>query len=101
MKLIKEDGELLYVHCNLCKKEFTIEKLKCNKTSEGYEVNEVIKCSTCGERDSSIVDYKRMLKRYNTVEKRKNIESFEREKKIHDDEMRDKNVVKCPRCSST
>ncbi|MBV7276058.1 hypothetical protein JMF89_01230 [Clostridiaceae bacterium UIB06] len=101
MNLIKEEGDLLLVQCNLCKKEFTIEKKKCIKTSEGYELKEKIKCNICGEIDSSIVNYRKMLKFYNMTEKKRNLRTFESEKKAQVQNSSIKNQIRCPKCGST
>ena len=77
MNLIREEGNTLIVQCNLCKHEYYIDKQECEKNNEGYEVKTKIKCSECGQEDSLIVDYKKMLRQYNVKEKRNNLKSFE------------------------
>lgn len=103
MNLVKEDEELLLVQCNLCKKEFTIKKEKCSKAKEGYELNEPIKCDNCGQEDNSIIDYKKMMKIYNVRDKKRNLQTFEREKRIEAAKQETKidNQIKCPNCKSS
>ena len=101
MNLIKVNGDLLFIQCNLCKKEFTIENEKCFKTSEGYEAKENLICDECGQDDKSIIDYKNMLKIYNVSEKSINLNTFESEKKKQIEEVAIKQQIKCPECGST
>ena len=103
MNLLKEDEDILLVQCNLCKKEFTIKKEKCFKTDEGYETNELIKCDSCGSEDNSIIDYKKMLKRYNVTEKKNNFKTFEKEKRLQEERkvQEVQQEIKCPQCGST
>ncbi len=100
MNFIREEGDLIIVQCNLCKKQFTVKKDKCSNTNEGYEIAEKIRCEVCGQQDSSIIDYKRMLKVYNLTEKDRNFKSFEDEKKARTETVSNKNLIECPKCGS-
>lgn len=104
MNIVKDEPERLIVQCNMCKKEMAIDKAACKKTSEGYELEEPIKCSYCGSRDRYITDYNKMLKRYNRFEKDKNIEKFEAEKRERLNELNNPTKpinqfgLRCPKC---
>lgn len=90
VNLINEEGDIVIVQCNLCKKEFVIKKEKCLKTDEGYEVNEKIRCDTCGLEDNSIIDYKKILIKYNKSEKEINLQTFKEEQKLQEEKQKEK-----------
>lgn len=102
MNLISETKEEFTVQCNLCKKEIIIKKQDCSKIEYGYKINHEIECSSCKSRDSVIMDYNKMLKKYNSKEKHKNELAFKQAKKDYYYEQKQKeiNTIRCINCNS-
>ena len=102
VNLIHEKEESFIVQCNLCKKEIIIKKIDCIKVKDGYEVNHEIECTDCRNKDSIIIDYNKMLKRYNNKEKHKNKLLFEQAKKdyYYEQKRKENSVIRCPNCNS-
>jgi hypothetical protein len=90
VKLIKEDGELLYIQCVSCEEEFTIKKEKCFKTAEGYGLYEGIRCPNCSKEDKNIIDYEKVLREF---------DEYENESELK--KMDIQSPIECPKCKCT
>ncbi|MBU3114340.1 hypothetical protein [Clostridium lacusfryxellense] len=94
MKLIKKEGNLLYIKCMVCDKEFTVKIEDCFVTSEGYELNKKVKCPDCNQEDFHIVDYGKVLKAFDEYEE-------DSKRKIQDKITSANAPIKCPKCKCT